>query len=255
MASKQVKPRVVDDNVVEQETHTRTHKLELGDESDDLDYIDRKDRVRGYDMDQLDYCHHCMQLKQTQIHVKCKYSSNKHRLAYPSSVHVNGVKIFNAEMHKPNLGNTLILKKLINDKKRRHSIEENLEISCDKKFCSFCLKNFYDTNFSQVKNDANWYCPHCTGQCYCSRCRRQEQLTMAKGYLVSLNIPDLIKTPGNATQVLGQGHSTLAGSDHPIDMWIKQNFELLVRTCDLMSKQKDSVVFNEQSLSTNQQVL
>lgn len=65
MAGKQVKPRVVDDNVIEQETHTRTNWPEYSDESDDLDYIDRKDRVRGFDMDQLDYCHHCMQLKQT----------------------------------------------------------------------------------------------------------------------------------------------------------------------------------------------
>ena len=64
-------------------------------------------------------------------------------------------------MHKPNLANTLILKKLISDKKRRHNLEESLEVTCSKQFCSFCLKNFYDTNFSTVKNDQNWCCPHC----------------------------------------------------------------------------------------------
>ena len=70
-------------------------------------------------------------------------------------------------MHKPNLANNLILRKLISDKKRRQSLEESLEISCNKYFCSFCLKNYYDTNFNSVKNDPNWCCPHCTGNCFC----------------------------------------------------------------------------------------
>lgn len=201
-------------------------------------------------MDQLDFCHHCMQLKQTQIHVKCRYQSSKHRVAYPTSMHVNGVKIFNAEMHKPNLGNTLILKKLISDKKRRHNLEESLEVSCDKKYCSFCLKNFYDTNFSQVKNDPNWCCPHCMGNCFCSRCRRQEQLTSAKGYLISLNTKELIHNPKHSVSVLSQAVPQLLHSQHPIDVWIKQNFELLLRTCDLSIKQKDQVIFSEQNVST-----
>jgi len=66
-------------------------------------------------------------------------------------------------MHTPNLSETLILKRLVKDKKRRHSLEENLEVTCGRKFCSFCLKNFYDTNFATVKNDPNWTCPYCTG--------------------------------------------------------------------------------------------
>ena len=165
-------------------------------------------------MDQLDFCHHCMQLKQTQIHVKCRYQSSKHRVTYPSSIHVNGVKIFNAEMHKPNLGNTLVLKKLINDKKRRHNLEESLEVTCDKKFCSFCLKNFYDTNFNQIRNDPSWCCPHCTGQCFCSRCRRQEQLTTAKGYFISLYKQELINSPSQAFNLLGQAIPFLKQSSH-----------------------------------------
>lgn len=168
--------------------------------------------------------------------MKCRYQSSKHRVAYPQSMHVNGVKIFNAEMHKPNLGSTLILKKLISDKKRRHNLEESLEVSCDKKYCSFCLKNFYDTNFSQVKNDPNWCCPHCTGNCFCSRCRRQEQLTSAKGYLISLNTKELIHNPKHSVSVLSQAVPSMLHSQHPIDVWIKQNFELLLRTCDLSIK-------------------
>ena len=105
-------------------------------------------------------------------------------------------------MHKPNLANNLILRKLISDKKRRQSLEESLEISCNKYFCSFCLKNYYDTNFNSVKNDPNWCCPHCTGNCFCSRCRRQEQLTTAKGYLVSLNTKELMHNPQNSVNVL-----------------------------------------------------
>lgn len=123
-------------------------------------------------MDQLEYCHHCMQLKQAQIHVRCRYQSSKHRVNTPASLHVNGIKVFNAETYKPDLASSLILKKLIKDKKRRHNVEKSLEITCSKQFCSFCLKNFYDTNFSTIRKDPNWCCPHCMGQCYCSRCRR-----------------------------------------------------------------------------------
>ena len=63
-----MKPRVVDDNVIENETHSRTlaNLVEMaGEDSDELEYIARSERVRGHDMEQLDFCHHCMQLKQT----------------------------------------------------------------------------------------------------------------------------------------------------------------------------------------------
>lgn len=43
---------MVDDNVIESETHARTHVLtDPSSDSDELDYIDRKERLRGYDMD------------------------------------------------------------------------------------------------------------------------------------------------------------------------------------------------------------
>jgi hypothetical protein len=112
-------------------------------------------------------------------------------------------------------------------------LEENLEVFCGRKYCSFCLKNFYDTNFNTAKNDPNWCCPYCTKQCFCSRCRRQDQLTVAKGYLISLNVTDLINDPKKATNVLSRGNSAFQKSSHPIDLWIKKNFESLVRTCDV----------------------
>ena len=79
----------------------------------------KSERLRGYDMDQLDFCHNCMQLKQTQIHVRCKYQSTKQRINYPNALHINGIKVYNADMSQPNLVNTLILKKVVADSKRR----------------------------------------------------------------------------------------------------------------------------------------
>ena len=68
MAKKQVKPRVSDDNIL-QETHNNSQQLEqligLDDEDEEIEYLARSERLRGFNMDQLDFCHHCMQLKQT----------------------------------------------------------------------------------------------------------------------------------------------------------------------------------------------
>jgi hypothetical protein len=90
--SKQVKAR--NDNVIEKET-----KHPEPDDSDELEYVARGDRLRGHDMDSLDFCHHCLQLKQTQIHVRCRFSSLKHGAPNPVSMHVNGLKVYNASMH------------------------------------------------------------------------------------------------------------------------------------------------------------
>ena len=68
MANKQVKPRVSDDNIL-QETHNNSQQPEqqigLDDEDEEIEYLARSERLRGFNMDQLDFCHHCMQLKQT----------------------------------------------------------------------------------------------------------------------------------------------------------------------------------------------
>ena len=67
MANRQVKPRVSAEDNVLSETNT-SHNLVPEFQNDDevsIEYIKKSERLRGYDMDQLDFCHHCMQLKQT----------------------------------------------------------------------------------------------------------------------------------------------------------------------------------------------
>ena len=100
----------------------------------------------GNEYNKLDFCHHCKQLKRDIIFVKCNYQSSKHRMFYPAPVVVNGTKIYNAETHNKNMLDQIILKKLVKDKKRRKTFEDQLEVTCDKSFCSLCLKNFYDTD-------------------------------------------------------------------------------------------------------------
>ena len=114
---------------------------------------------------------------------------------YPASTVVNGVKIYNAETHLKNTLDQVILKKLVKDKKRRRTFEDQLDVACEKSFCSLCLKNFYDTEIESIRSNPNWICPYCTGTCFCTRCRRQDQLTTAKGYLISLNLRDLLYAP------------------------------------------------------------
>lgn len=161
-------------------------------------------------------------------------------------------------MHCKNLPESLILKRIIKDRKRRHNFEENLNVCCGRKFCSFCLKNFYDINFATIKNDANWICPYCTGQCFCSRCRRRDQLTTVRGYLISLNTQELAHCPKKAAQVFAQaspklnlynlGDPTLAQL-HPVDKWLIENFERTVRCSDLSNNIKDSNYFLDSDMS------
>lgn len=100
-------------------------------------------------------------------------------MIYPNSTQVNGLKIYNAEGHNSKMMDCLTLKKLVKDKKRRRTFEEQLKIECQQHYCSLCLKNFYDTEMEEIYLNADWICPYCTGQCFCSRCRRLEQTTTA----------------------------------------------------------------------------
>lgn len=215
MASRRVKARVGDDTI-QHETHSTLAYTSLDSDSEDSQPL-RNERRRGFDMEQLEFCHHCLQLKQTQIHVRCRYQSSRQRVIYPAASHVNGVKIYNAEMHTPNMCDSLVLKSLVKDKKRRHNFEEVLDVRCPRQYCSFCLKNFYDINFASVRNDSNWNCPYCVGLCFCSRCRRQDQLTTVRGYLISLNLRELANNPLQADKVFTQAASNLITSNHPID--------------------------------------
>jgi len=52
-----------------------------------------------------------------------------------------------------------------------------------------------------VRANPDWICPYCTGACFCTRCRRMEQLTTAQAYLVSLNLNELLLTPRAVNKV------------------------------------------------------
>lgn len=112
------------------------------------------------------------------MHAKCHYTSTRGnqngQVYYPVGVHIDKVKLYNVDPNSENVNDTLILKKIVQDKKRRRTLEEQFPVVCDKVFCSLCLKNFFDVDLDEVKNDPHWVCPYCNGQCFCSRCRRQD---------------------------------------------------------------------------------
>ena len=155
----------------------------------------------GHESNNLQFCHHCKQFKRTVIFAKCSFKSIRHKIIYPTSMQVNGVKIYNAEGHNSKKMDCLTLKKLVKDKKRRKTYDEQLGMTCEQQYCSLCLKNFYDVELDEVRANPDWMCPYCTGACFCTRCRRQEQMTTAKAYLISLNIIDLLYFPEAAHKV------------------------------------------------------
>ena len=186
----------------------------------------------GHDSDSLRFCHHCKQFKRRVIFAKCNFASQRHKMVYPNSVTVNGVKIYNAEGHQRKLMDCLTLKKLVKDKKRRKTYEEQLDLRCDQHFCSLCLKNFYDVSLEEIDENPEWLCPYCTGACFCSRCRRLEQLTTATAYLISLNLERLLFSPDRSDTVFD---SQLQRSRNIIDRFILDSFNRIVKTCDLSS--------------------
>jgi hypothetical protein len=191
-------------------------------------------RRYGYDLDDLDYCHHCKQIKRSIVHAKCQYTSSRGgksgEVFYPTAVHIGKIKVYNVDQNSQNINDTLMLKKLVRDKKKRRALEEKMPVTCSKSFCSLCLKNFFDVDLDEVKADPYWVCPYCAGQCFCSRCRRLDQLTTARGYLISLNLKDLLFTPDRSDVVLGE---EMMRSQHPLDMKIKQNFNISLQCADL----------------------
>lgn len=190
----------------------------------------------GYETDALQFCHHCKQMKRAFILARCQFSSARHKLVYPPAVDVGGVKVYNAEPHNEGLMDRLMLKKLLKDKKRRKTFEDQLLVSCEKRFCALCLKNFYDDeDLAAVLANPNWICPFCTGACFCSRCRRQEQLNTAKAFLVSLNLKDLLFSPDAARGVFPE---QLQRSSHPFDRAFLEGFERTVRSCDLTAAKR-----------------
>ena len=53
----------------------------------------------GHEHANLRFCHHCKQFKHKVIFAKCNFVSSRHKMVYPASTQVNGVKIYSAEGH------------------------------------------------------------------------------------------------------------------------------------------------------------
>ena len=57
---------------------------------------------------------------------------------------------------------------------------------CKRFFCYFCLRGSYDTEIDNVKDKSDWSCPYCQGQCFCSRCTRNDKLLKLIAYYISI---------------------------------------------------------------------
>jgi DNA-directed RNA polymerase subunit RPC12/RpoP len=110
------------------------------------------------------------------VHAKCNYNSNRvpegGLVYHPAAMHIDKIKIYNVDQNSENVNDALIMKKIVPDKKKRKTLEQQFPVVCEKHFCSLCLKNFFDVDLDEIKRDPHWVCPYCAGQCFCSRCRR-----------------------------------------------------------------------------------
>ena len=57
---------------------------------------------------------------------------------------------------------------------------------CKRYFCNFCLKGSYDTLLEDIKNKNDWLCPFCLGQCFCTRCTRNDKILKLIAYYISI---------------------------------------------------------------------
>ena len=57
---------------------------------------------------------------------------------------------------------------------------------CKRFFCNFCLKGSYDTLSDDIKNKNDWLCPYCSGQCFCTRCTRNDKLLKLIAFYISI---------------------------------------------------------------------
>jgi hypothetical protein len=63
---------------------------------------------------------------------------------FPLLTSVNGIQLHNVEPHCTELVNILLIKKIVKDKKKQKYMEDSINYQCEKQFCSFCLKNYYE---------------------------------------------------------------------------------------------------------------
>lgn len=81
---------------------------------------------------------------------KCRYSNKKHGVFLPHSIVINGVQLYNVDPHYNELLNYILIKKIVKDKKKKKQFEETINAECSRKYCSFCLKNYYDLALTEV---------------------------------------------------------------------------------------------------------
>eukprot|EP00347_Sterkiella_histriomuscorum_P007486 403348735 len=187
----------------------------------------RQERQQTFEEEIMGFCHHCKQYKVTYILAKCNYKSQVHGLLLPLNQEVNCLTIPNVEPQNTELVNHYILDKTILDKKKKKQYVDQVENNCNRQFCSFCLKNIYDVYLIEAQNNKDWICPCCKGNCYCTRCLRQDQLTRVRGILISNSLKEIQKHYKQPSKILER----LIYQDNFIDNRIKSNFDRIARTC------------------------
>jgi len=122
--------------------------------------------------DQYGFCHQCKQVKSTYILAQCNYNAKKHGFLQPLKQTVGGISVFNVDPANTEMVNLLLIRRGVKDKKKREHLEAQIEYSCARQFCGFCIKTCYDQGIAEVRSNKEWVCPYCTGRCFCSRCMR-----------------------------------------------------------------------------------
>ena len=163
--------------------NSRTSRRKV--DSDELKITDRE--WLGDEPEPKGFCHHCKQLKSSYILAKCRYNSRRHQYATPNIQDVNGVQVYNID---PNITEFVHFLSKIKQKDSRGEArppEPKKELCCDRLFCSFYLKTYYDQMVNKAKQQSNWTCPYCNGICNCTRCLRQDSLTKLRALYISIN--------------------------------------------------------------------
>ena len=141
---------------------------------------------------EYDYCHHCKQRKPGEIMIQCKsHLTGEKKCTRPNRVfHVNGTTVVRSKF----ITNLYLENKSLIIGNYNEDPNEFVELTakdegheqCKKFFCHFCLRGSYDTEIDNVKDKSDWVCPYCQGQCFCSRCTRNDKLLKLIAYYISI---------------------------------------------------------------------
>ncbi|KAL4497336.1 hypothetical protein ABPG72_011271 [Tetrahymena utriculariae] len=144
--------------------------------------ITQKEQI-GNKMNQYEICHHCKHLFKKSILFQCKYKSS-----------TMGIPVHNYIVTDPFLfqfiesENTNSKKPQVNKKRNCYTMFQKVDgdLVCKRMYCRSCLKQNYDLILSEIKEKQDWLCPFCQGNCYCTRCLRNELLMKYKGIYILL---------------------------------------------------------------------